>query len=71
MVFDYNYITDEARGIYENEPDYFGEEMSWEDFEDRFVEEFYEPNESYDLFAREENFFVDKVPEEVLAENRK
>ena len=71
MVFDFEYVTDEARKIYEDEPDYFGEEMDYEDFEDRFISEYYVSNDSYSLFAMDENFFVDKVPEEVLAENRK
>ena len=72
MVFDYEYISNECRKEFEKYPDYFGEDLSddYETFEDKWFSE-YESNDSYDLFAREENFFVGKVPEEVLAENRK
>lgn len=71
MVFDLDYVYDDARRVFEDDPNYFGSEYDWEDFSDRFIEEFYVANESYDLFCNAENFFVDKVPEDVLAENQK
>ena len=70
LVFDYEDIDKEAAEYYKDEPDMFGKEMSEEDFIDRFMEEFYVANSDYSLFAREENFFVGKVPEKYLKGNK-
>lgn len=74
MIFDYNYVYDEACDAYDEyveHPDWFsyGDNLSKEDFVDRYVEDNYVGDEN-ELYARDENFFVDKVPDEVLAENR-
>jgi len=72
MVFDLDYVYNEADEYFESDPDMFGNgELDKEDFEDRFIEEYYVGDSNYGLFARSENFFVDKVPEDVLAENQK
>ena len=68
LVFDYDYLQEECRRYFEAEPDLLGDSCkdSYEDFEARFFED-YVSNDDYTLFTREENFFVGKVPEEVLA----
>ena len=71
MVFDFDYINNECHDEFEKHPDYFGPDLSddYEEFEMRWFED-YISNEDNELFALSENFFVDKVPDEVLAENR-
>lgn len=72
MVFDLDYVYKEADEYFESDPDMFGNgELDKEEYEDRFIEEYYVGDSNYGLFARSENFFVDKVPENVLAENQK
>lgn len=70
MVFDFDYISDECHDEFEKYPDYFGPDLSddYEEFEMRWFEDYISDDNG--LFARSENFFVDKVPDEVLAENR-
>ena len=70
IVFDYDYVRNEAAEYYESDPDMFDSDLDEEEFEDRFISEYYVSND-YSLFCRSENFFVDKVPENVLAENTK
>ncbi len=74
MVFDLDYVYKEADEYFESDPYMFSvmnrDEPDKEDFEDRFIEEYYVGDSNYGLFARSENFFVDKVPEDVLAENQ-
>ena len=70
IVFDYDYVSKEAAEYYESDPDMFDSDLDEEDFEDRFISEYYVSND-YSLFCRSENFFVDKVPEDVLAKNEK
>ena len=70
IVFDFDYVRNEAAEYYKSDPDMFGENIDEEEFEDLFISEYYVSND-YSLFARSENFFVDKVPENVLAENQK
>ena len=70
IVFDYADIEKEAAEYYKDEPDMFDKEMTEEDFIDRFISEYYAANSDYSLFAREENFFVGKVPEEYLKGNK-
>ena len=71
IVFDYDYLMNECRENFEKYPDYFGDDLSgdYEEFEMRWFED-YVSNDDYNLFARSENFFIDKVPENVLAENQ-
>lgn len=75
MVFDLDYVYKEADEYFESDPYMFSvmnrDEPNKEDFEDRFIEEYYVGDSNYGLFARSENFFVDKVPENVLVENQK
>ena len=69
IVFDFDYVRNEAAEYYKSDPDMFGENIDEQEFEDLFISEYYVSND-YSLFARSENFFVDKVPENVLAENQ-
>ena len=71
MVFDLDYINNECREEFEKHPDYFGDDLSddYEEFEMRWFEDYIGSENGY--YARSENFFVDKVPENVLAENQK
>lgn len=72
IVFDYDYLINECQENFEKYPDYFGTDLSddYEEFEMRWFED-YVSSENYDLFARSENFFVDKVPDEYLVNSRK
>lgn len=70
IVFDRENLEEEALEYFKDEPNMFGKELEEEDFIDRFLEEYYVANEDYSLFAREENFFADKVPEEYLKGNK-
>lgn len=68
IVFDYDYLSNQCHDDFEEwEGDLYGEDYSddYEEFEMRWFEDFIS-TENYDLFARSENFFVDKVPEKYL-----
>lgn len=71
LVYDYDYIEKEAE-FYYNDEGYFesgrkpSDDMGFEDFLDDYIEEDFVDNSDYTLFARSENFFVDKVPEKYL-----
>lgn len=74
IVFDYDYLSKDCHEDYES--DFYGinepkpsEKMSYEDFEEEWMQDMVS-NSNYDLFAREENFFVGKVPEEYLKGNK-
>lgn len=72
MVFDLDYVYKEADEYFESDPDMYGNgELDKEEYEDYFIQDQYVGDSNYELFARSENFFVDKVPENVLAENQK
>lgn len=72
MVFDLDYVYNEADEYFESDPDMYGNgELDKEEYEDYFIQDQYVGDSNYGLFARSENFFVDKVPENVLAENQK
>ena len=72
MVFDLDYVYKEADEYFESDPDMYGNgELDKEEYEDYFIQDQYVGDSNYGLFARSENFFVDKVPEDVLAENQK
>ena len=72
MVFDLDYVYNEADEYFESDPDMYGNgELDKEEYEDYFIQDQYVGDSNYGLFARSENFFVDKVPEDVLAENQK
>lgn len=66
IVYDYDNVYLEARETYEEDPDYFGKDYSFEDFEDRWISEFYISNSDYNLFADRDHFFVGKVPSKYL-----
>ena len=63
LVFDNDFVYNDAHEMYRDSPDLFGEVTDEDDFVDRYIEEFYVANDDYSLFALEENFFVDKVPD--------
>jgi hypothetical protein len=69
IIMDSEYIRKMAEEWFETDPDMFGDEYKddYEQFEDRVFED-YVANSDYSLFARDENFFVDKVPEKYLKE---
>lgn len=71
IVFDFDYISNECHDEFERDPEYFGVDLSddYEEFEMRWFEDYIDSENGY--YARSENFFVDKVPEDVLAENQK
>ena len=72
MVFDLDYVYKEADEYFESDPDLYGNgELDKEEYEDYFIQDQYVGDSNYGLFAHSENFFVDKVPENVLAENQK
>ena len=71
LVFDYNYVSNEAHYMYKSDPDLYGEGVSEDDFADKYIEETYVSNDDYDKFSLEENFFVDKVPDEYLSNSRR
>ena len=71
LVFDYNYVSNEAHYMYKSDPDLYGEGVSEDDFVDKYIEETYVSNDDYDKFSLEENFFVDKVPDEYLSNSRR
>lgn len=66
MVYDYDKIYHEVREAYEEDPEYFGRDYSFEDFEGRWIEEFYVSNSEYNLFTGSDYFFVGKVPSKYL-----
>ena len=76
MVFDYNYLENQAANDYkdyEKHPDswsYYGEGLSEEEFIDKWIDEAFVSDDN-GLYARSENFFVDKLPEEYLNQSRK
>lgn len=76
MVFDYNYLENQAADDYkdyEKHPDswsYYGEGLSEEEFIDKWIDEAFVSDDN-GLYARSENFFVDKLPEEYLNQSRK
>lgn len=72
MVFDLDYVYKEADEYFESDPDMYGNgELDKEEYEDYFIQDQYVGDSNYGLFARSENFFVDKVPEDVIKNNRK
>lgn len=70
MVFDFDYISNECHDEFEKDPDFFGPDLSddYEEFEMRWFDDYISDDNG--LFARSENFFVARVPDEVLAENK-
>ena len=66
IVYDYDNIYNEVTNMYEEDPEYFGKDYSFEDFEDRWISEFYISNSDYNLFADRDHFFVGKVPSKYL-----
>lgn len=73
-VFDYEYLSKDCHEDYED--NFYGidepkpsEKMSYEEFEEEWMQDMV-ANSDYSLFAREENFFADKVPEEYLKGNK-
>lgn len=75
-VFDYDYLRNLASEDYESyleRPDHWSceEGLSEEEFIDWWIDDSYICNDDYTLFAYEENFFADKVPEKYLANSRK
>lgn len=76
MVFDYNYLENQAADDYKDykkHPDswsYYGEGLSEEEFIDKWIDEAFVSDDN-GLYARSENFFVDKLPEEYLNQSRK
>ena len=76
MVFDYNYLENQAADDYKNyekHPDswsYYGEGLSEEEFIDKWIDEAFVSDDN-GLYAHSENFFVDKLPEEYLNQSRK
>lgn len=66
VVYDYDSIYDEVKNMYEEDPGYFGKDYSFEDFEDRWISEFYVSDSDWNLFTNSDHFFVGKVPSEYL-----
>ena len=69
IIFDWEYLAKDCHEDYETDG-FLGEgkpsdTMDYEEFEERWMEDMVS-NSAYSLFARAENFFVDKVPTEYL-----
>ena len=69
IIFDWEYLAKDCHEDYETDG-FLGEgkpsdTMDYEEFEERWMEDMVS-NSDYSLFARAENFFVDKVPTEYL-----
>lgn len=69
IIFDWEYLSKDCHEDYETDG-FLGEgkpsdTMDYEEFEERWMEDMVS-NSAYSLFARAENFFVDKVPAEYL-----
>ena len=69
IIFDLEYLVKDCHEDYETDG-FLGEgkpsdTMDYEEFEERWMEDMVS-NSAYSLFARAENFFVDKVPTEYL-----
>lgn len=72
IIFDYNYLSKLCHEDYEDEYWYGrgegkpSDKMSYEEFEDEWFEYYIQTDN--DLYARGENFFVDKVPQDMIEE---
>lgn len=69
IIFDWEYLAKDCHEDYETDG-FLGDgkpsdTMDYEEFEERWMEDMVS-NSAYSLFARAENFFVDKVPTEYL-----
>lgn len=67
IVMDYEYLSDQCKEWFKDEPDMFGTDLSdnYEEFEQRWFDS-YIAGEMSGLYAREENFFVDKIPADIV-----
>ena len=71
IIFDYEYLSKRCHEDYEIEYWYGkgngkpSDTMSYDEFEEEWMGG-YIPNSNYDLFAIDENFFIDKVPQDMV-----
>lgn len=67
IIFDREYLENEAKQYFKEEPDMFNDPtMNEEEFIDRYLEDGLISNSDYSLFSRDDSFFVNKVPNEYL-----